>query len=108
SAALAGMHTSAKQAADALSAAGLAHQNHIPSRLLSQGQRRRLALARLAISHESRLWVLDEPFNALDTHATQWLSGLVRAHAQAGGITVLTSHHEVPLDASISQIQVTL
>jgi heme exporter protein A len=68
-----------------------------PARTLSQGQRRRVALARLALAARQTLWVLDEPFNALDAAATEWLAGLVRAQRQRGGVIVLTSHQPVPL-----------
>jgi heme exporter protein A len=81
----------------ALDAAGLRGRAAAPARTLSQGQRRRVALARLALSADRALWVLDEPFNALDVAATEWLAALVRAQVARGGIVVLTSHQAVPL-----------
>ncbi|MCW5631610.1 MAG: ATP-binding cassette domain-containing protein, partial [Rhodoferax sp.] len=75
-----------------------------PARQLSQGQRRRVALARLVVSPATPLWVLDEPFNALDTAATGWLCGLLQAHLERGGVVVLTSHQDVALDALAERV----
>ncbi len=67
-------------------------------RYLSQGQKRRAALARLV--HEKRaLWVLDEPYVALDKAATELVAGLVGAHLQRGGLAVLTTHQTVAIPA---------
>ena len=96
------------EAGTALAAAGLRGREHLPARVLSQGQRRRVALARLALSGPRRLWVLDEPFNALDTAATEWLAGLLREHLADGGIVVLTSHQPVPVDGAHEQVSVPL
>ncbi len=89
-------------ARQALDDAGLLGHHHTPVRRLSQGQRKRSALARLGLAHRSShqpcLWVLDEPFNALDDKATQWLANLIQAHLQQAGIVVLTSHQDVVLD----------
>ncbi len=68
----------------------------VPCRTLSAGQRRRVGLARLLVA-EVRLWVLDEPFTALDPAGRKKIEALVSEHAQAGGITVLTTHHTVEL-----------
>jgi heme exporter protein A len=88
----------------ALAAAGLAGYDNTPVRRLSQGQRRRSALARLVHGQYADLWVLDEPFTALDTVATQWLAGLVRNQVKAGGIVVLTSHQDVAIDGAPQQV----
>jgi heme exporter protein A len=74
---------------------------------LSQGQRRRAALARLPLG-QALLWVLDEPFNALDTVATAWLLGLIEAHLRRGGLVVLTSHQPVGLSDSVVQVNLAL
>ena len=92
----------------ALDAAGLAVRHDAPVRLLSQGQRRRAALARLALAGATPLWVLDEPFNALDAVATRWLADLLAMHVVRGGIVVLTSHQDVPLPQALPQVVVTL
>lgn len=91
--------TAETQAITALDAAGLARQRHLPSRYLSAGQKRRLSLARLLLSRAT-LWLLDEPTNALDAAATEWLGGILKAHRQRGGIIILASHIAVPLSGA--------
>jgi heme exporter protein A len=66
-------------------------------RTLSQGQRRRGALARLALDDTPRTWILDEPYDALDSDSTQLLSRLISANADRGGAVLLTSHQDVVL-----------
>jgi heme exporter protein A len=97
----------AAAARQALADAGLSGREHVPSRILSQGQRRRAALARLPLG-QAALWVLDEPFNALDTAATAWLLGLVQGQLRRGGAVVLTSHQSVALDAALPQVSLAL
>lgn len=63
-----------------------------PVRTLSQGQRRRVALARLLIETEPSLWVLDEPYDALDAEGSAVLDAVLSSHAERGGSVVLTSH----------------
>ena len=65
-------------------------------RALSAGQRRRVAMARVALSG-AQLWLLDEPFTNLDSGAVGALSGLLEAHVDAGGMALFTAHAEVPL-----------
>ena len=92
----------------ALAAAGLRQREHLSARSLSQGQRRRVALARLLLEPSARLWVLDEPFNALDTAAADWLLGVLTSQLRRGGIVVLTSHQPVAIDPSLPQVTLTL
>jgi heme exporter protein A len=92
----------------ALAAAGLRQREHLSARSLSQGQRRRVALARLLLEPSPPLWVLDEPFNALDTAACDWLLGVLTGHLRRGGIVVLTSHQPLAIDASLSQVTLAL
>ncbi len=91
----------------ALKGAGLRGFERTPARRLSQGQKRRSALARLALSQTAPLWILDEPFNALDAAANDWLTGLIEAHLQNAGTVVLTSHQDLALAAS-NQLDLTL
>lgn len=63
----------------------------LPSKFLSQGQKRRLALGRLALG-QKRLWVLDEPFTALDAESVQRVNALLDAHLADGGLVALASH----------------
>ncbi|MCY7370482.1 MAG: cytochrome c biogenesis heme-transporting ATPase CcmA [Polaromonas sp.] len=92
----------------ALQSAGLRGKEHAPARTLSQGQRRRVALARLELAQSQALWVLDEPFNALDTAATDWLLGLIGRQLGCGGLVVLTSHQPVALADALAQVVVAL
>lgn len=84
----------------ALEAVGLADYEDVPAGQLSQGQRRRVALARLWLSADVTLWVLDEPFTALDVRAVERLSDLISGHVRAGGVVMLVTHQEVPVDRS--------
>lgn len=85
-------------ALDALERVGLRGREDLACRYLSQGQKRRVALARLV--HEKRaLWVLDEPYVALDRAAVDLVAGLIGAHLQRGGLAVLTTHQAVPVSA---------
>ena len=67
----------------------------MPARYLSQGQKRRAALARLALAQTLPLWILDEPLAALDVGAIDTVIALVSAQLDAGGIVVLTTHQDV-------------
>lgn len=87
-------------AADALARFGLRGREHLPTRYLSAGQRRRVLLCRLLL-RPAPLWVLDEPFTALDVHATEVLSGLIAGHLTTGGSAVLTSHQSLSLPAGL-------
>jgi heme exporter protein A len=81
----------------ALEALGLAHVIDFPARLLSAGQRRRVALARLLVA-ERPLWLLDEPTTALDAAAREALAVITRTHLEGGGILVAAVHAPLGLD----------
>lgn len=81
----------------ALDRMGMASRCHAPVRTLSQGQRRRVALARLLLSPAPACWILDEPFDALDDAGVATLNSLLQVHRQAGGAVVLTSHQALTL-----------
>ena len=83
----------------ALGAVGLAARLRLPARYLSQGQKRRVALARLWLAAAAPLWVLDEPFAALDTDAVGALAACLGGHLARGGVLVLTTHQDVPIEA---------
>ena len=82
----------------ALQRLGMRSRCDAPVRTLSQGQRRRVALARLALAPRKPLWLLDEPYDALDDEACRVVNDLLRGHARSGGSVVLTSH--LPLTIS--------
>ncbi|WP_208023862.1 cytochrome c biogenesis heme-transporting ATPase CcmA [Duganella aquatilis] len=96
---LAGRPVSRAQACAALSALGLGPQAHLPTLALSQGQRKRVALARLHLQQEARLWILDEPFAALDTATIAALTVTLERHLAQGGALVYTTHQPVALRA---------
>lgn len=102
---LAGWPASRAEARAALADAGLRGTERTPVRRLSQGQRRRCGLARLLLARSTPLWVLDEPFNALDAAACQWLAARLHEHLQRGGLLVLTSHQAVPLPDAAQELQ---
>jgi heme exporter protein A len=70
-------------------------------RTLSQGQRRRAALARLVASQAVPLWLLDEPLAALDAQAASLVEGLIREHIGRGGSVVYTTHQEARLEGRV-------
>lgn len=80
----------------ALGRIGLDGHEDLETKVLSQGQQRRVALARLLVSR-APLWILDEPFVALDKGAVELLQQVIREHVAGGGMVVLTTHQEVPL-----------
>lgn len=88
--------TTPEAIAGALDAVALARQRRLPVRVLSQGQRRRIGLARLALVQRP-LWILDEPLTALDADAIAILGGLLDAHLAEGGICVAASHQPLPV-----------
>jgi len=96
-AAMAGRSLEAPQALQALRELGLQGREHLPVRVMSQGQKRRVALARLSVS-PARLWVLDEPLVALDVRALAQLRQRLARHVLGGGLLLLTSHQALSLD----------
>ncbi len=96
--ALAGEPVADGAAVDALSAMGLGGRLQLECKVLSAGQRRRVALARLLLTRKP-LWLLDEPFNALDPQAVAQLAAAVGRHLEAGGICVYTTHQPVEIAA---------
>ncbi len=81
--------------ADALEAVGLGGLGRLPAQVLSAGQKRRLATARLLVSHRP-VWLLDEPTTALDASAQAQFAALGRAHLAQGGLILAATH--APLD----------
>ena len=87
-----------------LSQFGLIDYLDITARHLSAGQKRRLALARV-LTGNARLWVLDEPFTALDRQAVVDFSQMMVAHTRNGGMIVVTAHHDLQLgDADVQRL----
>ncbi|MDH3288541.1 MAG: cytochrome c biogenesis heme-transporting ATPase CcmA [Betaproteobacteria bacterium] len=100
--ALGGHKVAAAPLRAALDQLGIAGSEHRPARVLSQGQRRRVALARLALSGQSPLWILDEPFTALDADAVDIVQALLAGHVARGAAVVYTTHVELEIAAAVS------
>lgn len=83
--------------AEALLAVGLKGFEDVPCFTLSAGQQRRVALARLYLPDAPPLWILDEPFTALDKKAVAQLEQHLAAHCEQGGMVIFTTHHELQL-----------
>lgn len=78
----------------ALERMGLAPYCHFPSKILSQGQKRRLALGRLLVEKRP-LWILDEPLSGLDVNSVSLMTTILVEHLAEGGLIVITSHQEI-------------
>jgi heme exporter protein A len=91
---IAGLSATVSEQHEALRKFGLSG-TRLPCKLLSQGQKRRAALARLGLSGERSLWVLDEPFSALDAEGVAVTRSLIEAQLARGGAVVFTTHQEV-------------
>ena len=99
---LAGVSLTPAAARTALERIGLTGRDTLPARLLSEGQRRRLALARLLTSG-ARLWILDEVLTSLDRSAVAIMKSLIGEHLQNGGIAIIATHQELDLSAGSLQ-----
>jgi heme exporter protein A len=95
--ALAGLSPPEDGLAEALDELGLDKVKHLPARLLSQGQKRKVALAGLKFAGRRVLWILDEPFAALDTASMARVADTLAAHVRDGGLVVFTTHQDVDL-----------
>ncbi len=78
---------------------GLEQYTDTPAQMLSSGQRRRLALARLSVSEAGGIWILDEPYTSLDEKGKGYMRGVFSIHLERGGIIVVTSHEPLGLSA---------
>lgn len=88
---LAGIAVSESEALEILRRMGLRRKEHLPVRVLSQGQRRRVALSRLLVG-DAKLWILDEPLTALDVGAVGLMQELIGEHLSKGGMAIFTTH----------------
>ncbi|HYN25390.1 MAG TPA: cytochrome c biogenesis heme-transporting ATPase CcmA [Pyrinomonadaceae bacterium] len=99
---LAGIAVSQHDCQGMLQTMGLAGRENLPARLLSEGQRRRSALARL-LAGRTALWLLDEVFTSLDSTAVALVKRLIEGHLGSGGMAILATHHELDLSADSYQ-----
>ena len=95
-AALAGANVTRDELADALERVALSRQRGLPARVLSQGQRRRIGLARLRVIRKP-LWILDEPVTALDRDGTALMTAMLGEHLERGGCAVIATHQAIAL-----------
>lgn len=93
---LSGCPMTEERAWEVLGEIGLRGHEDLPSKHLSQGQKRRVALARL-LANDARVWILDEPFTALDVAAVELLQEVIGRHIGNGGLAVITTHQEVAM-----------
>jgi heme exporter protein A len=94
-----GLAVSPERVHAALARFGLAGRGQLPVKALSQGQRRRAALTRLAVGEAQPLWILDEPFAALDAAGVDLVQSLAGEHLTRGGMVVLTTHQDARIKA---------
>jgi heme exporter protein A len=99
---LSGRNLNREQARNALGEVGLKGRENLPARFLSEGQGRRLALARLLTS-KSKLWVLDEVLTSLDKAAVSLVTSLIEWHLTEGGMAIVATHHEFNITAGSFQ-----
>ena len=83
---------------------GVAACADLPARVLSAGQRRRVAMARV-LAMNAPLWLLDEPFTNLDTAGSELMSALLRAHVEQGGSALVVAHHDLILGRSLRRLE---
>ncbi len=96
SAGLSGIVLDENQAITALRRMGLKGRERLPTKVLSQGQRRRVALARLLVG-DAKLWVLDEPLTALDVGAVALIEELLGEHLSKQGMVIFTTHQPLTI-----------
>jgi heme exporter protein A len=97
SAGMSGDQLSETEAIAALRRMGLKGRERLPTKVLSQGQRRRVSLARLLVS-DAKLWILDEPLAALDVGAVAMIGDLIAEHLAGGGMVIFTTHQPLVVD----------
>ena len=102
SSALAGNGIDESEAYIALQKMGLVGRETLPVKVLSQGQRRRVTLARLLVS-STVLWILDEPLVALDTSAVLLVKSILEQHLIKGGMVVMTTHQDINIAAIVTK-----
>jgi heme exporter protein A len=76
----------------------------LPARVLSAGQRRRVAMARV-LAMSASLWLLDEPFTNLDAAGTHLVSELLQSHIKHGGLALVVAHHDLKLDSRVHRLE---
>jgi len=83
---------------------GVAACADLPARVLSAGQRRRVAMARV-LAMSASLWLLDEPFTNLDSAGSDLLRSLLQSHVERGGLALVVAHHDLKLDCNVHRLE---
>ena len=99
---LAGFELSREEAQQALKKLGLGGREHLPARFLSEGQRRRSALARL-LTGSTALWLLDEVLASLDHAAGILIESVIGEHLSKGGMAIVATHQDIHISAGSIQ-----
>src|SRR6266404_1467275 len=86
---------------------GVAACADLPARVLSAGQRRRVAMARV-LAMSATLWLLDEPFTNLDSAGTDLMSSLLQSHVERGGAALVVAHHDLTIDVDMRRLDLGL
>jgi heme exporter protein A len=87
----------------ALASTGVAECADLPARVLSAGQRRRVAMARV-LAMNAALWLLDEPFTNLDAAGTELMSALLQSQVARGGSALVVAHQDLKLDVDMQRL----
>jgi heme exporter protein A len=95
---------SATELRASLERTGVAACADLPARVLSAGQRRRVAMARV-LAMSASLWLLDEPFTNLDAAGTDLVSGLLQDHILQGGLALVVAHHSLTLECNVRRLE---
>jgi heme exporter protein A len=95
---------SASELRASLERTGVAACADLPARVLSAGQRRRVAMARV-LAMSASLWLLDEPFTNLDAAGTHLISELLQSHIEHGGLALVVAHHDLKLDSQVRRLE---
>ena len=98
------VETSQQNLFDLLATLGLVGLEDLPVSQLSAGQQRRVALARLWLKKTAKIWILDEPFTALDVQGITLLREKIVAHLGTGGAVIITSHQQLDIDYKTSEL----
>jgi heme exporter protein A len=96
--------TTAAELRASLERTGVAACADLPARVLSAGQRRRVAMARV-LAMSASLWLLDEPFTNLDAAGTHLISELLQSHIEHGGLALVVAHHDLKLDSQVHRLE---
>jgi heme exporter protein A len=88
----------------ALARTGVAGCADLPARVLSAGQRRRVAMARV-LAMRATVWLLDEPYTNLDAAGSELISDLLQTHVAGGGLALVVAHHELKVSCSVRRME---